>query len=260
MNFDPVADRYDQTRGLPQGLPELIRDQIVHSAAATADTRFLEPGIGTGRIALPFIQAGYRYTGIDISQGMMARLRAKVGETPNHLELIEGDVTALPFPDDSFEVAIVVHLLHLVPEWKQALTEIQRVTVPGGWLAHSGNNHPPGQASEMIREEWYRFASSQGAEIRPRHNQLADIEAELTDRGCVNSQYVVAQWERTMQPDSVLESLRTRTWSQTWTVPDDILEKAHLHMVGWINEQYGDPSREIPVREEFVVTMALWPE
>lgn len=260
MNFDPVADRYDQTRGLPPGVPERIRDQIVLSTAATFDTRFLEPGIGTGRVALPFIEAGYQYTGVDISQGMMGRLREKVAGTPNRLTLIEGDVAALPFPDASFDVAIVVHLLHLVPEWKQAVTEIQRVTVPGGWLAHAGNNSPPDQASDVIREEWYRYASSHGAEIRPRHNQLTDIETELTDRGCVMTQYIVAQWENRIRPAQILESLRTRTWSQTWTLTDEMLEQAHLHMLGWVHEQYGDPTAELTTREEFVVTMARWPE
>ena len=39
----------------------------------------LELGIGTGRIALPLAQRGVRVHGIDLSEAMVARLRAKPG-------------------------------------------------------------------------------------------------------------------------------------------------------------------------------------
>ena len=39
----------------------------------------LELGIGTGRIALPLARRGLRVHGIDLSEAMVARLRAKPG-------------------------------------------------------------------------------------------------------------------------------------------------------------------------------------
>ena len=43
------------------------------------DGRALELGIGTGRIAIPLVQRGIPVHGIDLSQAMVARLRAKPG-------------------------------------------------------------------------------------------------------------------------------------------------------------------------------------
>jgi predicted TPR repeat methyltransferase len=133
MSFDRVAEIYDQTRGLPAGVPEQIASRIVAVTASTPETPFLELGVGTDRIALPFVQRGYSYTGVDISEQMMDQFRAKLPPDVTTLTLLNGDVTDLPLADQSFDVAITVHLLHLVPEWKQVLREIRRVLKPNGW-------------------------------------------------------------------------------------------------------------------------------
>src|SRR4029079_9156984 len=55
-------------------------DAVVDFIAALAGTgRALELGIGTGRIALPLAQRGVPVAGIELSQAMAARLRAKPG-------------------------------------------------------------------------------------------------------------------------------------------------------------------------------------
>jgi len=53
------------------------QSECAHVGGA-ADTRFLEIGVGTGRIALPLALLGFSVTGIDISEGMMERLREKI--------------------------------------------------------------------------------------------------------------------------------------------------------------------------------------
>jgi SAM-dependent methyltransferase len=55
-------------------------DPVVNFLAELAtDGTALELGIGTGRIALPLAQRGIRVQGIDLSEAMVARLRAKPG-------------------------------------------------------------------------------------------------------------------------------------------------------------------------------------
>src|SRR5919201_4649057 len=57
-----------------------VVDPIVDFLAALAGGgAALEFGIGTGRIALPLAQRGIRVHGIDLSEAMVARLRAKPG-------------------------------------------------------------------------------------------------------------------------------------------------------------------------------------
>ena len=81
MNFDRVAGIYDATRGLPEEAGTRVAEGIIEAVHATPTTRFLELGVGTGRVAIPVASRGYSYTGVDISTEMMARLREKADLT-----------------------------------------------------------------------------------------------------------------------------------------------------------------------------------
>lgn len=54
----------------------------------------LELGVGTGRVALPLAARGVEVHGVEISEAMLARLRAKAGGTA--LPVTFGDFTAMP--------------------------------------------------------------------------------------------------------------------------------------------------------------------
>ena len=53
--YNRIAHLYDATRPLPETISEQIGDRLLQIVAATTATRFLEPGIGTGRTGLPMI-------------------------------------------------------------------------------------------------------------------------------------------------------------------------------------------------------------
>ena len=75
---EPVAARYDQSSA--DMFEPAVVDPVVDVLADLAgDGAALELGIGTGRIALPLSQRGVRVHGIDLSEAMVARLRAKPG-------------------------------------------------------------------------------------------------------------------------------------------------------------------------------------
>jgi Methyltransferase domain len=75
---DRVAEQFDE-RYAYQSDPAVV-DPIVNFLADLAgDGAALELGIGTGRIGLPLAQRGVRVHGIDLSEAMVARLRAKPG-------------------------------------------------------------------------------------------------------------------------------------------------------------------------------------
>ena len=78
VSFDRVSDIYDATRALPPGVSEQVTNTILNIVSPTPDTKFFETGIGTGRIALPIIQKGYSYTGLDISEKMLNRHLRKI--------------------------------------------------------------------------------------------------------------------------------------------------------------------------------------
>ncbi|HHP7243554.1 MAG TPA: class I SAM-dependent methyltransferase [Elainellaceae cyanobacterium] len=156
--FDRIADRYDETRALPVDIAEQVTEQILQLSRATSETHFFEPGIGTGRIALPLIEQGYAYTGVDISEPMMTKLRQKMASISHRLTLLEADATALPFESGAFDVAIASHILHLIPEWQKALEETRRVLKPGGVFIYF--HHPTNKAGISLVSRFIRHRFS----------------------------------------------------------------------------------------------------
>src|SRR6516164_4554019 len=75
---EDVAARYDDPDD-PMFQPAAIDPVVDVLAGLAGDGSALELGIGTGRIALPLAERGVRVAGIDLSDAMVARLRAKPG-------------------------------------------------------------------------------------------------------------------------------------------------------------------------------------
>src|SRR5438128_9064357 len=67
--------------------------------------RALELGIGTGRVALPLAARGVEVHGIDVSEAMVAELRAKAGG--EHIPVTVGDFSGVPVEGD-FDLIFVV--------------------------------------------------------------------------------------------------------------------------------------------------------
>lgn len=73
-----IAERYDETT--PDLFdPEALDPAVDFLAEVAGDGAALELGVGTGRVALPLAARGVPVHGIDISEAMVARLRAKPG-------------------------------------------------------------------------------------------------------------------------------------------------------------------------------------
>jgi len=73
-----VAERFDE-RYANLADPAVVDPMVGFLADLTCGGAALEFGVGTGRIALPLVQRGVRVHGIDLSEAMLARLRAKPG-------------------------------------------------------------------------------------------------------------------------------------------------------------------------------------
>lgn len=258
-NFDRVADIYDATRELPPSVPARIADQTVAATRATPDTRFLEIGVGTGRIALPFLERGYSYTGVDISERMMDQLRAKVDAAQVNLTLLNADITQLPFENATFDVVIGVHILHLVPDWQQALREARRVLLPEGYLLLGLESAAPDNPGNEIRRQWHTFVAESGAVLPTRDGNALAIEAQLTQEGAYSAMYRVAHWEEELRPSTLLDEQRRRVFSHSWEVPDGVLESVHQRMLQWTTERYGSAETILHSEREFLLTVHQFP-
>ncbi len=84
------AARYDDSTGR-QFDPAVIRMTVDLLAELAGDGGALELAIGTGRIGLPLAERGVPVAGIELSEEMAARLRAK--DTGGMVDLTIGDMT-----------------------------------------------------------------------------------------------------------------------------------------------------------------------
>ena len=94
--------------------------------------KVLDVGCGTGAMGLLFAEMGHQVTGIDLSEGMMAKAREKADAQKLSIELKRGDAEHLPFHDGSFDVLVNRHLLWTLPHPEIALKEWHRVLKNGG--------------------------------------------------------------------------------------------------------------------------------
>ncbi len=129
--FDGVARRYDLTNSvLSMGQDRGWRTAVSRALPVRPGDRVLDLAAGTGTSSEPFVAAGGRTVACDFSLGM---LRAGRRRNPD-LPFVAGDGTRLPFADAAFDAVTISFGLRNVNDPDAALTELARVTRPGGTL------------------------------------------------------------------------------------------------------------------------------
>ena len=141
-----------------------------------------------------------RAVGVDSSPQMLAAAR----DLPPEWELVHADARELPFDDDSFDVATVAYLLHLLGRHDRdlVLAEVARVLRPGGRLVTVTPALPRARLGRLLLKPVMAVAeasSGLAAGLRP-----LDPRSELGERFTVRR----ARWVNRGYPSlCVLASL-----------------------------------------------------
>lgn len=129
--FDRIAPVYDaMNRAMTAGLDRRWRRETARAAVSPGD-RVLDTCCGTGDLAIACLAEGGEVTGLDFSERMLERARAK----SDQVEWMQGDALALPFEDGSFDAATVGFGVRNLEDLDRGLAELRRVLRPGGRLA-----------------------------------------------------------------------------------------------------------------------------
>ena len=147
QGYDAIADRFGAWRAAIVGSPddEWLGD-LLERLPKRAEV--LELGCGQGQAARRLVEAGHRYTGVDISAGQLHHARSLVPDA----EFRHGDVTEIALDAESLDAVVSLYVFGHLPraELPALLERIAASLRSGGYLlatfARSG--------AEGVEDDW----------------------------------------------------------------------------------------------------------
>lgn len=129
--------------------------------AGSRRSRALDIGAGAGRHTLLLWRFGYAADGVDISKEALRHARGLIDQAGASANLHQAPMTRLPFGEETFEVALAVHVLYYgtASQAREAISEIHRVLKPHGnafVIARSTRDFRFGRG-EALGENTYRL-------------------------------------------------------------------------------------------------------
>jgi len=132
--FDEWPEKYDQWFTTPIGAlvkkyeSKLIMDLLRPGPGET----ILDAGCGTGVFTRDILSFGTHVIGIDISLPMLMRAGQKA--SGYHFQTVLGDISRLPFSENSFDKVVSVTALEFIEDGKGIIGELFRVTRKDGCI------------------------------------------------------------------------------------------------------------------------------
>jgi SAM-dependent methyltransferase len=133
LNYDP-AELSNLPRTVTESFAGIGNPHAIAPLATGATVVDIGSGAGTDLLLAAFHVGPHgRAIGVDMTGAMCDRARRGAAACGlAHVEVREGDATALPIDAESVDVVISNGVLNLVPDKRTAIAEIRRVLKPGG--------------------------------------------------------------------------------------------------------------------------------
>ena len=208
--------------------------KVAQLVAAIGGGPVLELGIGSGRLALPMAECGLQVHGIDASEAMVARLRAKPGG--EEIKVTIGDMAELSLPGPTrFAVALVAFntFFNLATEerQRQCMARVADRLAPGGCF--------------LIEAFVPDAASGPGIDgaLTPKHITADEVVLSVSQRDR-SAQTITGQHVHVTEA-----GIRLRPWHLRYATPDQLdamAADAGLALAwrdaGWDGERFDDDS------------------
>ncbi len=135
--FNLIADKYDfLNNAISLGTQKRIKYQSIKNLGIKPCDRVIDICCGTGDLTriIKQIEPDADVTGIDFSEKML-EIAFRKNEN-NRIEYLQGDATSLPYPDNTFDFAVMGFGLRNIQNAEKAVEEIYRILKPGGCFMH----------------------------------------------------------------------------------------------------------------------------
>ena len=193
---NPSVQRRVRIRYFPHWLSPLLDNPLrgllisprtlVERLALRPDARVLELGAGSGFFSVTLarqIPLGHLEV-VDLQPRMLIKARRKLERARlQNVHLTQADAGSLPFPEGSFDVAVLVTVLGEIPDPGQCLRSVWRVLRPGGVVAF--HEHLPDP--DLIKpEELRRRVEAQGFIFQRSYGRWWNYTAIFAKAGVAN--------------------------------------------------------------------------
>jgi ubiquinone/menaquinone biosynthesis C-methylase UbiE len=206
VSFDPIAARYDATRG-GEVRGHVIADQLRRWLPDAG--RVVEIGVGTAVVATALATTSGPIIGLDVSAAMLD-VAAQRFPGP----LVQADACAAPLRARSVDAVTAIWVLHLVGDRPAVFAECHRVLRPGGRLLG------------VIFDRSRRVDDPRVLELELRHRHRADELGNLqpvAEAAGFRTAHVepLPAFARPATAGQTADLLEQRTWSWLWDIPLD---------------------------------------
>jgi ubiquinone/menaquinone biosynthesis C-methylase UbiE len=151
------ADGYALLERMNAGHHEMLANWGLSYLSLADDARVLDCGCGGGANLLRLLAtapAG-KVCGIDYSDVSvnLSRETCAAQIQAGQVEVVQGDVGALPFDDGTFDAATAFETVYFWPDFAGALAQIKRVLKPGGVLFICNESDGSSEKDQAIAEQ-----------------------------------------------------------------------------------------------------------
>ena len=180
----------------------LLAEQVRTFVLPRGDERALDVGTGAGALALALAPFVREVVGIDPVPELVALARERAAGLGN-VEFVQGDGTALPFDDFSFDLTGTMRVLHHIHRPELVVAELTRVTRPRGHVLVVDQIAPVDPLEAVVLDRFERardpghqrllpdgdlrhlFEANRLVLLRDRHeSERRDIDSYLELAGC----------------------------------------------------------------------------
>ena len=159
--FERVATDWDTMR--LAYYDERVIEKMADVSGAGEDSEVADVGTGTGFVAAGISARVRRVLAVDNSPAMLDVARKNISELGiANVDLLEGDVRALPLDSGSVDAAFANMVLHHTEDPAAMLAEMARIVKPGGVVAIVDEvEHPFRWMREEHADVWLGFEEGQ---------------------------------------------------------------------------------------------------